>query len=232
MIKNFKIVDLTHLLNHQIPTWNGECGFQKKITKDYEENIARVMSYTCISNAGTHIDSPSHFVPGGRSIHELSLDKELCVPIHCIDVSAKAREDYYISSEDLELYEKKYGRMQEGAVLLANTGWSKKWNDPVRYRSIDSSGSVRCPGFSPAVIPIILERKLAGVGIDTFSPDGGNMDLPLHFQLLGAGKYIVENLTNLDQVPPFGAYFLALPLKIEDAVESPVRAIALLPDPL
>lgn len=229
MIKGFEIIDLTHLLNEKIPTWTGERGFQKSIEKDYPEDIARVMSYSCIANAGTHIDSPSHFIPGGKCIHELELGKELCVPIHCIDVSAKAEMDYFISCDDLEHYEETYGKMQPGAVLLGYTGWSKHWNDSIRYRSADKDGNIHCPGFSGEVGGLILERKLAGLGIDTFSPDGGNMRLPLHIQLLGAGKYLIENLANLDKVPPVGAYLLVLPLKIEGAAESPVRAIALVP---
>jgi len=231
MIKGFEIVDLTHLLNEKIPTWTGECGFQKRLVMDYPENIARVMSYSCIANAGTHIDSPSHFISGGKCIHELTLDKELCVPIHCIDVSAKAKRDYLISCEDLEHYEKTHGKMQSGSVLLGCTGWDKYWNDSVRYRSADKDGNIRCPGFSAEVGAMILERKLVGLGIDTFSPDGGNMSFPLHFQLLGAGKYLIENLTNLDKIPPVGAYLQVLPLKIEDAAESPVRAIALVSTP-
>jgi kynurenine formamidase len=39
----------------------------------------------------------------------------------------------------------------------------------------------------------------------------------------------VENLKNLDRLPPF-SLFVALPLKIRDGSDSPVRAVALLPD--
>jgi kynurenine formamidase len=38
--------------------------------------------------------------------------------------------------------------------------------------------------------------------------------------------YIVENLKNLDRLPPF-CLFLALPLKIKGGSGSPVRAVAL-----
>ncbi len=136
MIKGFKIVDLTHLLNEDIPTWTGECGFEKRLLQDYPKDVARVMFYSFVANAGTHIDSPSHFIACGKCIHELELDTELCVPIHCIDVSAKATMDYFISSDDVMQYEKTYGKMQPGSILLGYTGWDKYWNDLVRYRSV------------------------------------------------------------------------------------------------
>ena len=227
MISGFEIIDLTHLLNENIPTWTGECGFHKKIVTDYPE--PRVMSYSFIASAGTHIDSPVHFVPGGRSVDELTLSGDLCVPIHCIDVSDKASMDYLISSEDIERYERSYGRMESGSVLLGYTGWDRFWKDPALYRRAGEDGNIRCPGFAPEVGSIILKRGLVGLGIDTFSPDGGDMSFPIHKELLGSGKYLIENLTNLGKLPPVGAFLQALPLKIEDAAESPIRAIALVP---
>jgi kynurenine formamidase len=47
--------------------------------------------------------------------------------------------------------------------------------------------------------------------------------------LLGNEVYVVENLKNLDALPPF-ALFLALPLKIRGGSGSPVRAVALTPE--
>jgi kynurenine formamidase len=229
MIEGFDIVDLTQLLNENIPTWTGECGFHKTIVMDYPKDAARVMKYSFVANAGTHIDSPSHFIAGGRCIHELLLDKDLCVPIHCVDVSTKACIDYRISLQDVEEYEKVHGKMQPGAVLLGRTGWDQYWNDPIRYRSADKDNNIRCPRFAPEVADFVLERKLVGLGIDTFSPDGGDMSFPIHVKLLGAGKYLIENLTNLGKIPPVGAYLQALPMHIEMAAESPIRAIALIP---
>jgi arylformamidase len=51
---------------------------------------------------------------------------------------------------------------------------------------------------------------------------------PAHYALLGSEVNIVENLHNLDRLPPF-CLFLALPLKIRGGSGSPVRAVALVP---
>jgi arylformamidase len=51
---------------------------------------------------------------------------------------------------------------------------------------------------------------------------------PAHYALLGNEVYIVENLNNLDRLPPF-SLFLVLPLKTRGGSSSPVRAVALVP---
>ena len=47
--------------------------------------------------------------------------------------------------------------------------------------------------------------------------------------LLAAGIPVVEHLTGLDQLPPAGARFTAVPLRVEGLGTSPVRAFARLP---
>jgi kynurenine formamidase len=221
MISHYDLIDLTHTLNADIPTWTGECGFHKKTIQDYPS--PKIMNYSMMAGAGTHIDAPSHFCPGGHAIHEIPLEELYC-PIYLISVQTNL-----ITLKDVENHEKQYGKMEPGGILLGSTGWDKHWNNPDKYRSADEQGNTRCPGFTSDIGPFILERKLVGLGIDTLSPDGSDMTFPLHVLLLGNGKYLIENLTNLEKVPPRGAYLVALPLKIEGGAESPIRAIALVP---
>jgi kynurenine formamidase len=53
--------------------------------------------------------------------------------------------------------------------------------------------------------------------------------MPAHSILLAAGIPVVEHLTGLGQLPPTGASFTAVPLRIEGLSTIPVRAYALLP---
>ena len=50
-----------------------------------------------------------------------------------------------------------------------------------------------------------------------------------HTLLLAAGIPVVEHLTGLEQLPPSGARFTAVPLRIEGFGTIPVRAYARLP---
>jgi kynurenine formamidase len=69
------------------------------------------------------------------------------------------------------------------------------------------------------------------VGIDALNIDDiedGNR--PAHTLLLAAGIPVVEHLTGLEQLPPSGARFTAVPLRIEGFGSFPVRAFAQLPE--
>ena len=84
------------------------------------------------------------------------------------------------------------------------------------------------PSFSAKATELLIERNIAGIGIDTLSPDTGALGMfPAHQIMLSAGKFIIENLTNLKLLPAFGAQIIALPLKIKDGPESPARVIAI-----
>ena len=51
----------------------------------------------------------------------------------------------------------------------------------------------------------------------------------LHRVWLGAGRMIIENVTNLDQLPA-RAQVVVAPMKVRDANGAPARIFALLPD--
>ncbi len=76
---------------------------------------------------------------------------------------------------------------------------------------------------------LLIERNVAGIGIDTLSPDGTNEGFPVHERILGAKKYIIENAANLGRMPPQGAFAIAFPLKMENATESAIRLAGLIP---
>jgi kynurenine formamidase len=73
---------------------------------------------------------------------------------------------------------------------------------------------------------MLLQRSIAGIGIDTLSCDRGDQGFPVHRIILGAGKYLVENIANAKELPPTGGRILVLPLKLEHGTEAPVRLVA------
>ena len=89
------------------------------------------------------------------------------------------------------------------------------------------------PGVSPEAATLLVhERGCVGVGIDTLSPDGGGGGLagfPTHHVILGADRYILENLHLPDALPPRGCTALVAPLNVEGAPEAPCRVFAMLP---
>lgn len=227
LFEHFKILDLTHPLTANVPTWDGSCGFCQEISKDYDR-IFRTQNITMIGGIGTHIDAPSHRIQGGISIADIPLE-QLIVPIHLIDVSKKSDSDYELSTVDLQNYEEEHGLIGSNSLVIGYTGWSRYWSDPVAYRNVNEKGQMHYPAFSAAAAQLLVKRNVAGIGIDTLSPDCQDQTYPVHKIILGAGKYIIENIADCSQIPSKGAYAIALPLRTEDGSESPIRLVGLVP---
>ena len=126
-------------------------------------------------------------------------------------------------------FEKIHGKIPEGSLVLAHTGWDQFWNSPDQYRNVDALGRMHFPGFSEKAACFLLERKIVGLGMDTLSPDGSDNGkgaaFAVHKKILGAKKYIIENVANLEQMDPVGSFALALPPRSCGATESTIRLV-------
>lgn len=227
MLDSFKIVDLTHLITTSVPTWQGTASFSFTIIKDYHQGF-RTQQFSISSNTGTHIDAPGHVDKKLKMVNSIPLTS-LVVPAYVIDVRAKITDDYRISVQDIEAFEKKHGTIEPNSLVMGNTGWSTRWEEHQQYSNRDDKDTMHFPGFSVEAAQLLIKRNIAGIAIDTFSPDGGDETVPIHKMLLRANIYIIENIVNADLLPPVGAFVIALPLKILDAVEVPARVIGLVP---
>lgn len=222
---NYKIIDLTHSLEPNIPSWEGNCGFYNEISLDYPDCQTEVKFRTqkieMEAGIGTHIDAPAHCIPNGITIDELQLNN-LIAPCIVIDVSKNAHEHYSVSIDDIKEFEKRYGVISEGQFVMIKTGWEQFWDEPKKYHN-----NHFFPSISAEAAKFLLERNIVGIGIDTLSPDRPESGYPVHSLLLGAGKIIVENVANLASMPPVGSFIIALPLKIKGGTEAPIRLVAL-----
>lgn len=231
--KNFKCIDLSHPINAQIPTWDGSCGFDLDLLCDYENCDSstkfRVQKLNMKAGAGTHLDAPLHCFSRGKSIDQIPL-KDLVLPSIVINVADKAKADYQLSIVDIQNFESDHGNIPSNHLVIIYTGWSKYWNDPSKYRSEDSQGHMHFPSVSSKAAEYLLERNVNGLAIDTLSPDLPGNDYPVHRLFLGAGKYIIENIAQANQLPPRGAQVIAAPLKIEGGTEAPLRMIGIVPN--
>ena len=220
----FKLIDLTHTLSPSIPTWNGDCGFKHDITFDYDPTCyVQFRTHTINMNEGigTHIDAPAHCFKNATTIDQLPLDN-LLAPCIVIDVASSAHETFTLSVNDIQSFEHVHGNIPARHVVIIKTGWEKFWDSPEKYHN-----NHRFPSISIEAAHLLLDRDILGLGIDTLSPDRGDTDFPVHRALLKANIYILENVANLNTLPPTGSFILALPIKIKDGTEAPVRLVAL-----
>jgi kynurenine formamidase len=224
--KNLKICDLTHTLSSEIPHWSGGCGFQSRVILDYIDCADavkfRVQKLDIFSGIGTHMDAPLHCIPCGKSIAEISLE-DLFAPCIVIDVTGKAHEKYSATLDDVIDFEDQYGQIANGTFAILRTGWEKHWQTPEKYHN-----NLSFPSFSKEAVEMLLLRNIIGIGIDTLSPDRAEDGFPVHQLILGAGKYIIENMANLQSLPQIGAYIIALPIKIQEGTEAPIRCVGLI----
>ena len=225
LFDQFKIQDITQPLSPSSPTWNGSCGFCLETKKDYDK-MFRVQQIKMHAGVGTHMDAPSHRIEGGLSIADIPVE-QLVAPICMIDVSAKAGADYEISIEDIEDHENRHGLISPHSLVIGFTGWSRFWKQQDAYRNVDGKGQMHFPAFSAQSAKLLIERNIAGIAIDTLSPDCLDPDFTVHRLILGAGKYIIENIADCSMLPETGAWSIALPLRAEGCTESPIRVIAL-----
>lgn len=220
-----KIIDLTHSLSKNIPSWDGKADFELSIVTDYENctppDLFRTQKICASVSLGTHMDAPAHVIPGGRTIDKLNLD-ELVVDCVVIDVSNEADENFSIMPSAIEKFEKENGEIPANSLAIFYTGWSRNWKNPEKYHN-----NFGFPSVDVSTAEVLLKRKVVGVGIDTFSCDTGKKGFPVHRAILGADKYLVENVANANLLPPKGARVFVLPTKFENATEAPVRLIAL-----
>lgn len=208
-----RILDLTHLITPDMPVYPGTeppvLEAANTVAKDgFAEKLLRMYSHT-----GTHIDAPAHMLSGGATLDRMEAGQ--FVGTACVIEAGGAEA---IGVELLEAHRS----LAEGCdFILFRTGWSRFWGDP-RYFE----------GFPVPTLEAarwLADRGLKGVGFDAISIDPvGSTDFPNHFTIFRAGMLCIENLTGLEPLAGRRFLFSCLPLKLEDADGSPVRAVAIL----
>ncbi len=225
-LNDFIFIDLTHSLSRDVPHWGIDEGFKynARLIQSHESPGKvkfRVQRLEMTAGIGTHMDAPSHCYEDALAIDRIPIQSLITV-CRMIDVSSKAHEHYSITAEDIRQFEDEYGIIPKGALVILRTGWDQRWDQPGQYRN-----EKIFPSISIEAAKALLARDIVGLGIDTLSPDTFGSDFPVHQLILGAGKYIIENVANAIQLDPVGCFVFALPMKIADGTEAPMRLVGM-----
>jgi kynurenine formamidase len=225
-----RVIDLTHTMSAEFPTFSGEPGIEMERKDSFEKDRFNLFWWHIIEHAGTHLDAPIHFSQDGASVEKIAVS-ELVVPLAVIDVSSKAAldPDYLLSREDLAAWERRHGRLPAGACVAMHSGWGKYAADPGKYTGRDVNGTLHFPGIGPdAAAWLLKERRIAGLAVDTLSLDrGSSKDFKTHYLWLPSGRWGLENVANLDAVPALGAMLTVGVAKVKGATGGPARLFAL-----
>ncbi len=221
-----RVVDLTHAYDGSFPTYDGNPGIIYEPAVAYTPGGYQLWKLTIFEHTGTHIDAPLHFTESGTSVDALPVENLIC-PLCVIDIKAKAADDAnaMVMPEDIEAWVTANGEIPEGALVAMNSGWSPKVGDASFRNTPD--GTLAFPGFSKAACDILAERGVAGIGVDTLSLDPGNSaDFAVHYSWLPGGRYGIENLANLDDLPAAGATIFVGAPKHKGGTGGPARVMA------
>lgn len=222
-LRNSKVIELNHLYQPLMPVWPTHPKFMLGENESYAGGDG---NYNCQllmgDHCGTHVDSPSHFIPQGKTIEQVDVRQLMGrgVLINVRNVEAGST----FGTEEINRWERENGAIVQDDIVIFHTGWDEKW----ARRPEQTAFLTGWPGLSAAGAEMLLARGVSVFGTDALSIDAfGSEENPVHQRVLGNDKVIIENLANLSLLPPTFT-FIALPLRIERGSASPVRAIALL----
>ena len=227
-LRSGRIVDLSQTLEEHMPHYPTHARFFHNLWGSYGHGD-RSLSYQLVvhEHNGTHVDAPAHFISDAKPRAHVTIDH---VPLtHLVGRGARIDcrgfgEGDYVSQAYVAEWETRHGPLQARDIVLFDFGWSAYWGlrpDNRRYLA-------DWPGVSVEAAEYLLDKSVAAIGVDTLSPDppAALEKTPIHPLVLEKQVLIIENLTNLDELPDF-FLFLALPLKIRAGSGSPIRAVAL-----
>ena len=242
-----RVVDLTQTLTEDFPT----IVLPPEFAQSAPVRIERLSHYDAAGPAwywnnlsfgehtGTHFDAPVHWFTG-RDLPRNTVDTlpvaDLIAPACVVDCAAAcaADPDYLLTRAALDAWEADHGRIPDRAWVLMRSDWSRR--SGAAFANLDATGA-HTPGPDAAAIRFLVdERGILGFGTETIGTDAGQAGhfdppYPAHHHLHGAGRYGLQCLAGLDQVPPTGAVLIAPPLKIHHGSGSPLRVLALVPEP-
>ncbi len=232
---DLEIVELTHPLDGDfpfIPVPGVTFPFALAPIATIDAHGVAANRWIIHEHIGTQIDAPNHFARNGASLDMLAAT-DLIVPLAVIDFRERAARDVDAALEvtDIHAWEAKHGRIPERAAVVLYTGWDARIKDAAAYINSDEQHVKHFPGIGvEAASWLIQRRNIWGVGVDTLSFDPGrDNEYKTHKEVLGAGKWAIEAVANLQSVPPVGAtLFIGAP-KVRNATGGPVRLIALRP---
>jgi arylformamidase len=208
-----KIVDLTRSIDERMTTFHTDVHCDVRINQlgSIAKHGRETREVTVGTHTGTHLDAPLHFINGGRTVENLSLDV-LFGPVELVE-----NEPVTVSMLEDETL---------GKRTIFQFGWEDRFGDPDAFYN-------DYPYLTISAAEYLVDEGVDMLGFDTPSPDassrpldGGEEDSPIHKVFLRNNIILVEYLINLDEADFESDWNVAaLPLKIAGADGAPARVV-------
>ncbi|MBS1882645.1 MAG: cyclase family protein [Actinobacteria bacterium] len=205
-----QIHDLSLLISHGMPAFPGEptAGFIPFAT--IERDDCEMWQLALFTQIATHLDAPSHFMPGGRTVERVELER--CVgPATIVRAAGEAE----LGAEVFRPYMDDLRRTRRALVA---TGWDARFGEDGYFTEF--------PSMTVGAAALLVEAGVVFLGLDTPSPHSSEVRL-LHEALFVEEMVVAECLVGIVAIAAPEVLLVALPLKLDGLDGSPVRAIAI-----
>lgn len=223
-----RVIDLSLTIHNGMQIYPGDPVPQIGSALTHEENYCHVAALRLGTHTGTHIDAPFHFLPDGRKLDAIPIERFVG---HGVLIDAiGCCENGVIGTEGPR---RCAALIEKGDFVIFRTGWDRHYG-AAKY--------LRHPFLSADCARLLVDLGVSLVGIDALNVDPSSADAdsadpaakskyqqedygyPVHDILLGNDILIVENLCNLGAIEKARGLFSFLPLKLKGSDGSPIRA--------
>ena len=208
-LKGAKYIDLTHTITPTIPVWSGfgpstfSPTLNPKTGKPYtyaNDGFEATRYLLQTDQLGTQLDPPAHWAPEYAAIDELPPTFAVR-PLVVISIVKQVKKNfnYALTPADVHKWEKRYGRIPRGSVVMVRSDWSKRWPDPAL------STLTEFPGVRLDTLKFLhLKRHILFHGHEPLDTDS-TPTLEGESWLMHHGYAQAEGVDNLEQVKPKGS---------------------------
>jgi arylformamidase len=205
-----QIHDLSLQISHGMPAFPGEptAGFIPFAT--IERDDCEMWQLSLFTQIATHLDAPSHFMPGGRTVERVELER--CIGLATI-VRAVGEAEL-----DAEVFRPYLDDLRRTRRCLLASGWDARFGEDGYFTEF--------PSMTVEAAALLVEAGVVFLGLDTPSPHTSEFRL-LHEALFVNEMVVAECLVGVAAIAAPEVLLVALPLKLEGLDGSPIRAIAI-----
>jgi arylformamidase len=196
------IIDITRPLGKEVPLYPGD---RRPAFRTREQDGYTITDLDITTHTGTHVDAPSHYLPGGATMDRVPLG-QLVGRARVLDMRGAGDA---ITAEALS------GKIRGASRVLLRTRASgtATFGEAFPHLTLDAAR-------------LLAGSGIAAVGIDSPSVEAFGSGGPVHRELLGKGIVVLEFL-DLSGVAEGDYLMIALPLALEGLDGSPARVILL-----
>jgi kynurenine formamidase len=234
VLEGRQFTDLTHAFHPGQPHFPAFPNETREALFDLEKGDGfTAHRYSIVGQWGTHVDPPSHFIRGGRTLDRIPVE-DMILPLVVLDITRDVARnpDATPSLDHVRDWEERNGRIPASSFVALRTGWSRRWPDNEAMANRDTYGVSHTPGWSREVLSFLVEeRSISAIGHEQTDTDPGlatsNGDFGLETYILAQDRWQIELLADLTGLPEAGAVIVASWAKPLQGSGFPARVFAI-----